>query len=483
MQGVSKTASESLKCKEGAVSPLLALLYHHRSVVMHAIVESGLACTESDGHWQLLVLGCGLDTSYEERFAGRAGVDVFQVDLPEVMAKREVESPSAISADLRKIDSLEKGMKKAGFCFSTPTVVLTEMVLNYLPTPAMHSLLSFLSSTLRDQALFVSYDLVLPSPPSSFARAILDKFAERGAPLLSVQEGRTAQRRLFRRHGWHKCRAISMQRAFSSEIGRGDGELSTGKAKREVLPFDEFSSLARLEQLYTLTLAGLEKKDEKQKQDKGVMDGYSVVLSRLDMRKHTVLGGDGGAEPTDSKIVVGGQPIQIQRMGKRSPQRWWKEAAAVYSAAMEPYASKYPPVRKFVKNAMKQFSQPAKHFRDDSSEEGSLPFWVATIDSREGSRFGDVVGCIALRSGSRAGDGVEVSHMSVSEEYRGLGVGSALLRACLTASAAQKGTVTLSVLKDLADARRLYAQHGFREDRDPQDLGKGCVLACMVKDI
>ena len=164
---ISQTASEALKCKKGACMSFLALLYKHRRLCMHAVVEHSLASLlfgQVDTRRQLLVLGCGLDTSYEESFAERRGVRVFHVDLPEVVSLGT--NKQAISADLRHVDSLHEKLSKAGFCFSTHTVVLTEMVLNYLPRLAVQSLLSFLSSALHGHALFVSYDFVLPEKSS-----------------------------------------------------------------------------------------------------------------------------------------------------------------------------------------------------------------------------------------------------------------------------------------------------------------------------
>ena len=98
-----------------------------------------------------------------------------------------------------------------------------------------------------------------------------------------------------------------------------------------------------------------------------------------------------------------------------------------------------------------------------------------------GSEHGSecVVGCVALIP--RKAGRLEVSHMTVSEEYRNRGIGTALLQACMRAAAIHKCTLCLSVLGDLTAARSLYARHGFLEDRDPQHLHSGCTLYSMVK--
>ncbi len=484
---VSSTALEALKCKEGNCMPFLALLYKHRSLCMHAVVDQSLTslfCEDAKAERQLLVLGCGLDTSYEEIFAERRGVSVFHVDLPEVVSLGGYEHP--VPADLRDVGSLHEKLIKAGFSFSTRTVVLSEMVLNYLPKSAVQSLLSFLSSTFCDEALFVSYDFVLPLTSlnlSLFATSMLDNFKKRGAPLLCVQEGRAAQRRMFRRNGWRSCRAISIQKAITMDT-IVSAPRSADQRKEGDFVFDEFSSLARADQLYTLTLAGLS--EGRGDKDSGTASAHSIVLSRLGLGLPRPTGHDGGERGTldtsqtvDSDIQVPGgqQSIRIRRLSAQSQRSLWENASVVYAAAMEPYARQYPPVRKFVKAAMRQFTKPYHAFQPPSPAlDNSLFFWVATALSGSGCDL--VVGCIALIP--RRADRAEVSHMSVCEEYRGLGVGAALLRACLTTVAQHKYTPFLSVLRDLAAARRLYARHGFREDSDPKDLGSGCILHSMV---
>lgn len=81
--------------------------------------------------------------------------------------------------------------------------------------------------------------------------------------------------------------------------------------------------------------------------------------------------------------------------------------------------------------------------------------WLARVDGR-------VAGTIAFWP---AGDGVcEMKRFWVREKFRGLGLGRRLAEACVAAArAAGYSAMCLDTLGDMAAARALYEELGFRE--------------------
>ena len=71
---------------------VLDFLYRARLVVVHGFVRRLLSCLQGR-KVQLLLLGAGLDESFQTKEYRDAGVGIFAVDLPEVIAQRERGSP------------------------------------------------------------------------------------------------------------------------------------------------------------------------------------------------------------------------------------------------------------------------------------------------------------------------------------------------------------------------------------------------------
>jgi RimJ/RimL family protein N-acetyltransferase len=110
---------------------------------------------------------------------------------------------------------------------------------------------------------------------------------------------------------------------------------------------------------------------------------------------------------------------------------------------------------------------------------GELPFdrdervakWTATVSSGEAvmfiahSQYGETIGCASQNWLGRCGSGLLGLGMWVIEPWRGRGVGSALLSACIEwarANGAHK--ITLEVWPHNEPARALYRKFGFREE-------------------
>jgi GNAT superfamily N-acetyltransferase len=80
---------------------------------------------------------------------------------------------------------------------------------------------------------------------------------------------------------------------------------------------------------------------------------------------------------------------------------------------------------------------------------------------------GDFAGCVTLRP---AEDGLWLEHFYLVPDLQGRGLGSAVLRAQLDRTDADRLPVRLNVLQGSA-ARRLYERHGFTvEVQDPIDV-------------
>jgi O-methyltransferase involved in polyketide biosynthesis len=195
--GVVKTSKEALNCKSSATysnstgcdektkkqSPLMNKVYSLRSNIMHKIVKSSVEYFDScKAETQLLILGAGLDTSYD-----KYSNNVFVVDFPEVINQRsESDYVTRIGVDMTDVSGLVNELKSTGFKFTSNTVILVECVLCYIDETSCYTLLNTLSSLLRS-SLICLYDPMLETEglpgTNRFSQQMRNKFAERGAPL------------------------------------------------------------------------------------------------------------------------------------------------------------------------------------------------------------------------------------------------------------------------------------------------------------
>jgi O-methyltransferase involved in polyketide biosynthesis len=196
--GVVKTSKEALNCKSSATysistgcdektkkqSPLMNKVYNLRSSIMHKIVKSSVGhfSTLKTAETQVLILGAGLDTSYD-----KYSKNVFVVDFPEVVNQRNaLDNVTLIGADMTDVKGLINELSSTGFKFHANTIIIVECVLCYIDEVSCHALLNTLSSLLRS-SLIVLYDPMLETEglhsTNRFSQQMRGKFAERGAPL------------------------------------------------------------------------------------------------------------------------------------------------------------------------------------------------------------------------------------------------------------------------------------------------------------
>lgn len=175
-------------------------------------MDSKSTSNTSSKYCQLLLLGAGIDISFEKLYSNLANIHA--VDLPEIIIERdkllshnkgddtpdngrqdidntkdidktnidnnskssvgkikeviEINRKSvSIAGDLCDFDDIWEKLLLNGFDVDCPTIVLAECVLCYIDTHSVRLLLQKLSSNLRKESLLILYDPMLPSPPSN----------------------------------------------------------------------------------------------------------------------------------------------------------------------------------------------------------------------------------------------------------------------------------------------------------------------------
>ena len=494
---IARTANEALQCKEASsrTSPLLARAYRHRSEALHVIVERALSAVRDSVTPQLLLLGAGLDTSYEKLYEA----SVFAVDLPSVMQQRTVEQKSVgIIADLRDVSALTKGLADSGFDFGINTVILVEMVLNYLSSNAVEQLLSHLSMEFTKQGghpILVCYDYFKLSERSDFSRVMQDAFRARGAPLEHVLTKRKDQHAFLHGAGWSTTCVKSMGATLATFHDKDlivNSVFRTAHTQGPTSFFDEHASLALLQKHYHVTIAGISAASAAGKEK----DTLLQLLADLGLSaKYRSNGGTTlpGMPQEESIAVPGSSPIIFIRRLQQLDDRVLSDASELYTTTMRPYSDKYPAVGKFTKKAGKQIRNPWLHFKAPGGEEG-YTLWVAEVDNAEAEGARAVVGLVGVRgpsnsSSPRTRGELELCHMAVEESCRGKGVGTSLLRAALSylqqlpLPSLSSWSLDLTVLVDLRQAQSLYSRAGFVPVGEPTTLhsetGPPCSLQRM----
>ena len=295
----SNEESESV-AKMRPQNPLLNRIYHSRYQVVHKTLSKCLdllralksvECIKRKQN-QILLLGAGIDISFEKLYA--KSESIFAVDLHEIInernlalhaaescSERNTEHPLrrgsiSIVGDLRSFDDIWRKLLIEGFDSQCPTVVLVECVLCYIDTSAVQQLLMKLSKLLCDKSFLIMYDPMLPSSDSSshftpyysmistpnspsnsnktdFKQMMSNKFESRKAPIRHSIKSKANQRAFMKSCEWNYLKVFSIfeaQRYFLTSEERSVSILSE--------PFDEYSSLALLHNLYGITLACLD---------------------------------------------------------------------------------------------------------------------------------------------------------------------------------------------------------------------------------
>jgi len=217
--------------------------------ILKRIVSEAVSSSESR---QLLILGAGVDVSYEREYETKCRV--FSVDLPEVISIRPPPgsaNSAVITADLANCSTLLSKLGDAGLDVVAPVVIILECVLCYIPEQSVRSLLASLSNVLT-QSVAIMYDPLFGverHSSSGFLAMMLRKFDSRGAPILFSPANTTDYSVFLRSCGWKHVHSMSVSQAMCS--------LATAKDVQEqkfLGLFDEYASLALLNGHYNVTI-------------------------------------------------------------------------------------------------------------------------------------------------------------------------------------------------------------------------------------
>lgn len=260
MKSVIKTSKEAISCKISAndstntaslykkrKTALLNRVYLSRSKLLHKIVQ----CSSNE---QILILGAGFDVSFDNY-----SDNVFVIDFPEVLnERREVYNTTAVCVpgDLREPDNLFSKLITLGFNLKAKTTILLECVLCYIDHNSANTLLYKLSSLLA-YPLLILYDPILSHNrrDNSFASVMYQKFENRGAPLLSCATSVQARNDILYKCEWIHVYTATINEALRSFLTASERCLTTESME----PFDEYASLALLNDCYGISIASKSK--------------------------------------------------------------------------------------------------------------------------------------------------------------------------------------------------------------------------------
>ena len=475
---------------------------------------------------QLLVLGVGLDDSIERRYHShqrqhsyedeRIMTDwkIFAVDLDRVIQQRKshreyemnTTSTIEIAADLTDVNTLRAKLIENDFDFSekSVTIVVTEVVLGYNEPQDVQNLLTFLSSEIMGICIHVSFDPLLPPENNElyddsneirnptinefeFARDFRSFFRERGAPLRFSRSSTTLQRQFFTVDGGYRNAFTLTVSEFLSCFPSPCGLQSLISE-----PFDEFHSLALINQLYGLTIASnnvyildsviqLLLSDEFHPWNLD-HEAHLEFTDQIKMSRKKIIREYKLVSPEIATSFINDEQVTIREATE-------VDVGAICSLMMEGFSDvidKYASVRKFVKNAK---TQVLKDLRSKSS--CILVACTARADSEA------IIGCAGV--GINNENDAEIRHMAVAESFRRRGLGRQLLQTVLRRIEFLTGMtmksirahkwghdksnleVHLSVVNELKSAQRLYHSMGFVE-KGREALKDGCLLIHMMRD-
>lgn len=457
---------------------VLDFLYRARLVVVHGFVRRLLSCLQGR-KVQLLLLGAGLDESFQTKEYRDAGVGiVFAVDLPEVIAQRERGSPELVnvSFDLNAGGgALLQALEAARFNSSIPTIVVLEMVMGYVGECAVSSgLLPYLASL---PTCVVSYDATI-NRQTSFGSSLFCEFARHGTPLQCTRSSPRTLAQLFIASGFGTavCHTISNALQLLG-LGATSSSLQVDVDTAKRVTFDEHAALGVLLSRYTVSLCG------------SWMLGTAPLLPFAPAlhASASASGQQNLCPPQRTKSCLCFCSCDLScafslciRATRLTDMGELSAVAELYLSSHQPWSRRFPQVAKFVNATHKTFLPLKKNRRRWGGTDAVL--LVAIHPDCDG-----VVGCVALALKPSRADVpsnrqmLELSHVCVLERFRKIGVGARLIQAALDRTVSPS-TIHLSVLQDQKEGLRLYRRFGFEQEGET-DCGGGCVIVHMAKNI
>ena len=262
----SSQCNNSLKLKS---NPLLQKIYSERMTCMHRIsslVLSSIPQNISIGgrDSQILIIGAGLDTSYNALKSS-----IFVLDCPEVLGERsrlfEDEcSVNYITVNFNNISNMHDKLVKKNFQYGEFTLIVIECVLCYNDPNCVEHLLSYFSANLKNSFLVI-YDPLVNTEneksieSSDFYDDFSGHFRSRKVPIKFSFQSCPNAYNILRSHFPHvNCYTMSQASILLGSLRQSSPpphvlEDSTQNEQGE--PFDEYASLALLHNSYGIFLA------------------------------------------------------------------------------------------------------------------------------------------------------------------------------------------------------------------------------------
>ena len=245
------SVSKSNKTK----NPLLKRLYHDRSVIMHKLVS---IVNNLYSSYQLLILGSGLDDSYNAYSA-----QTYCVDITHSQSESNGAQSGAkyIQCDLRQSDILFERLSAASFDCNMCTIVLIEVVLCYINESDMKNLIKSLYSHLPTVVIIMLDPLLFsPTPLSAsgsnsqytdgFTQQFTDEFVRKGEAYTRSYTNLPQYKTFLQACGFKYTTVKYLSEAINEWLS-----VEERRYPLQSEPFDEFSSLALLRHRYIVTLA------------------------------------------------------------------------------------------------------------------------------------------------------------------------------------------------------------------------------------
>ena len=270
--GIIRTAREAKHCKSPstAKTTLLRYVYLIRSKILHKITASMIHHFQQwynsnsviSSSIQLLILGCGLDESFDMYSAAT----IYCVDFEQIIEERKASSHNVgndhdhihfVASDIRDVESLLIDLKRSSFDVSVPTLIICECVLCYIDLPSRTHLLSELSRQLHHPIALI-YDPIVSSSSSisshmnGYAIEMKAKFEERQAPLLSSLYSISDTINHYHSCGWNYCISSTISQAMQCYLSPQERRDISSSIPTD--SFDEYASLALLNHLYAITM-------------------------------------------------------------------------------------------------------------------------------------------------------------------------------------------------------------------------------------
>lgn len=263
---VSSQAAYAHSPKKNYQTPLLNRMYFCRCLAIKSVLAKAFVSIKGESvgsRTQLLVLGAG----FEMYTFVPHDIDIFLVDLPTIISARKAvdeDRPHVhlVAADLRNTSQLMHNLVQSAFNVGFPTVILIESVLSYLDSGCVNTLLRHLNQSIA-WATVIIYDVLLPEGSGGFSQ-YTEKCFERGkTALLSAHKSTHDMKRNMHENSWPFACCFSVEHMLN--LFSRPEELTIPMS---IEPFDEFASLALLNQHYVVCWAG-----NNEKQFKNILNG------------------------------------------------------------------------------------------------------------------------------------------------------------------------------------------------------------------